>query len=44
MEAYPYNSFEYDYYDDLTLEQNIKIALFLLMVALIIFLKYVFFN
>ena len=43
MEAYAYNSFEYEYYDDLTLEQNIKIALFLLMVALIIFLKYLFF-
>ncbi len=44
MEAYPYNSFEYDYYDDLTLEQNIKIALILLMIGLIICLKILFFN
>jgi hypothetical protein len=42
MEAYTYNSFEYDYYDDLTLEQNIKIALILLIIALIMYLKFLF--
>jgi hypothetical protein len=40
MEAYPYNSFEYEYNDDLTLEQNLNIALILLMIGLIIFFKY----
>ena len=44
MEAYPYNSFEYDYYDDLTFEENIKIALILLMIALIMCLKFLFFS
>ncbi len=43
METYPYNSFEYEYYDDLTLEQNLKVALLLLGIALIIYLKFVFF-
>jgi hypothetical protein len=38
METYPYNYFEYDYYDDLTLEQNIIVALFLLLICLIVFL------
>ena len=41
MEVYPYNSFEYEYYDDLTLEQNIKVASLLLIFALIIYLKMV---
>ncbi len=44
MEAYSLNSFEYEYYDDLTLEQNLKIALFLLMIGLIIFLKFILFS
>lgn len=44
MEAYPYNSFEYEYYDDLTLEQNIKVALLLLLFALILYLKMMFFT
>ena len=39
MEAYPFNS--YEYYDDLTLEQNIKVASLLLIFALIIYLKMV---
>ncbi len=43
MQAYPFNSYEYDYYDDLTLEQNIKIALLLLVFAFIIYLKFLFF-
>ena len=44
MEAYPYNSFEYEYYDELTLEQNIKVALLLLLFALILYLKMMFFT
>jgi hypothetical protein len=44
MEAYPYNSFEYEYYDDLTLEQNLKVALLLLFIALIVYLKFIFFS
>ncbi len=44
MEAHPYNSFEYEYYDDLTLEQNLKVALLLLFLALIVYLKFIFCN
>ncbi len=44
MEAYHFNSYEYDYYDDLTLEQNIKIALILLIIGLIIYSKFIFFS
>jgi hypothetical protein len=44
MEAYPFNSYEFDYYDDLTLEQNIKISLILLILAFMIYLKFIFFN
>lgn len=44
MEAYPFNLYEYDYYEDLTLEQNIKMSLILFIIGLIIYLKFIFFN
>jgi hypothetical protein len=44
MDRYLFNSYEYDYYDNLTLEQNIKIALILFIIGLIIYLKLYFFS